>query len=324
MKKFLALILVALMICSAFVACGPTSDTTDGADVTDDANITDSAENNETTGDVEENLPEDDDTKRFTKKQAVVLMGQSNMAGRGVASTVEPISDERITMMRGTTGNYTFVPMVEPLHQDKKTAGVGLSASFAKAFVETFDQELCLIPCAYGGTSFEQWQPDSTEKFSNYTGGKKNYQLYANAVEMTKAAIDQGYEICAILWHQGESGSAGDAEYDLKLKALLDQFVADVGIDSNTIVIAGELGPWKGEIELNKALQRLAATYPNYGVALSDGLPNNPNDTPHFLAPCYRVFGYRYFEQFYETLTGKDCTYVYSQDYRNYMIKTAE
>lgn len=260
-----------------------------------------------------------DDTEIFTKKQAVLLMGQSNMAGRGVASTVDPISDDRIKMLR----DGEFIKMAEPIHQDKTAAGVGLAASFAKAFVETFDQELALIPCAYGGTGIDQWSPSSSDRFNNAYGTNKNYQLYQNAVDSAKKAMDEGYEICAILWHQGENGQ-NDAQYDVKLKAIFDSLLADIGLDPNDVVIiTGELGPWKNNPMVNQLIPNLANYYPNYGVAQSYGLPNNPNDSAHFLAPCYRVFGYRYFDQFYKIVTGKNYT-NFVDDYTYYELKNDE
>ena len=90
------------------------------------------------------------DKEIYNKMQSVLLLGQSNMAGRGELQYVEAIKDDRIFMMR----DGAFVQMVEPIHDDKPTiAGACLGASFAKAFVETFDCEVGLIPGAFGGTS---------------------------------------------------------------------------------------------------------------------------------------------------------------------------
>ena len=56
--------------------------------------------NNDNTGDNGNTDNEDKDyITYFTGKQSVLLIGQSNMAGRGFAEDVEPISDDRITML---------------------------------------------------------------------------------------------------------------------------------------------------------------------------------------------------------------------------------
>ena len=262
-----------------------------------------------------------DDNEIFTKKQAVLLMGQSNMAGRGTIGTVEPISDSRITMLRANG----WVAMEEPIHQDKRSAGVGLAASFAKAFVETFDQEIGLIPCAVGSTGLSMWQKDSADRFDDYYGGKQDYQLYANAVAMAKQAMADGTEICAILWHQGENDyKALGSKYGEQLKYLLDGFIKDIGLDpKKVIVITGELGPWVDGAALNKSLHALAESYSNYGVAESDGLINKVGDAAHFTAASYRVLGYRYFDQFYNLVTGKNYD-NFVDDYTYYEIKTGE
>ena len=163
MKKILALLLAVIIVCAAFAACGTPTDETINGDYTDNGvtEVTDEP--------TEDNSPVDDDTKIFAKKQAVILMGQSNMAGRGHADIVEAIYDERIYMLH----DDEVIIMKEPIHQDKKAAGVGLAASFAKAFVETFDQEILLVPCAYGGTSLSQWQKNSTDLFTNYYGNNR-------------------------------------------------------------------------------------------------------------------------------------------------------
>ena len=138
----------------------------------------------------------------FTKRQSILLLGQSNMAGRGDLGDVEVIDDDIIFMIR----NNSWTKMVEPIHDDKSAAGVGLAASFAKGFVDAFDCEVGLIPGAYGGTSLGDWAVNGT--------------YYNRALEMAKAA-QQDSEICAILWHQGESNQNSSSNYATKLKTIL-------------------------------------------------------------------------------------------------------
>ena len=57
-----------------------------------------------------------------------LLMGQSNMAGRGLLEDVEPIRDERIRVFQD--GRWTIAE--EPLHHDRPNAGIGLAMSFAR------------------------------------------------------------------------------------------------------------------------------------------------------------------------------------------------
>ena len=165
-----------------------------------------------------------DYTTCFTGKQSVLLIGQSNMAGRGFAEDVEPISDDRITMLNSAN---EWVKMEEPIHYDKSAAGIGLAASFAKGFVDTFDTELGLIPAAMGGTSISDWK----------VGGTYYNDAIARAKEAQKTS-----EICAILWHQGESNRSNHSTYAEKLQVILDAMIEELGLDKDKIIIiTGEL-----------------------------------------------------------------------------------
>ena len=62
--------------------------------------------------------------------KSVLLIGQSNMAGRGFLSEVTPIHNENIFMLR----NGRWQMMTEPIHFDRSVAGAGLAASFAQAW----------------------------------------------------------------------------------------------------------------------------------------------------------------------------------------------
>jgi hypothetical protein len=237
--------------------------------------------------------------ERTVKGQSVLLIGQSNMAGRGDLGSVEPIDDDRILMLK----NNQWVKMQEPIHSDKTSAGVGLSASFAKAFVESFDCELGLIPAAVGGTSLNDWE--------------KGGSLYREAVRLARIAMEDS-EICAILWHQGEADQ-NSKEYAKKLKVILDSMLADLGLDKNKIVIiTGELFGTRSDAVHRDQLNMLASYYPNYGVAESDGLTVF-DVTTHFDSPSLRVFGYRYFAIFYKCITKG--VYTFDDDPNSYLIK---
>ena len=240
----------------------------------------------------------DKETPEFNGMQSVLLLGQSNMAGRGDISTVDPISDDRIFMMR----DFVWVKMEEPIHNDKSSAGVGLAASFAKAFVDTYGCDVGLIPGAFGGTSLADW----------CVGG----EYYERALAMAKAAQSSS-EICVILWHQGESDMKNE-NYAAELQVILDAFIADLGLDPEKIVIiTGELGEFRtsSRDKVHNGLKELSTVYKNYGIASADGLTAQ-DVTTHFDAASLRVFGYRYFEIFHKLMTGE--TYEFDNDPDNY------
>lgn len=271
--RFLA-IMLSLALLLSFVSCGNSEKNPNVPPTPDD--------------DPEESI---NDTEIFDRRQSVFLIGQSNMAGRGDIESVVPINDDRIFMIR----DGKFVKMQEPIHTDKPDiAGVGLGASFAKAFVDTFDCEVGLIPGAFGGTSLADWEP----------GG----YYYNRALDMAKAA-QQTSDICAILWHQGES-DMDNPDYTPQLKNILDSFIKDLKLDEEKIVIVtGELADlYYADYTINKYLVDLGSFYENYGVASANDLSAWEN-FGHFDAPSLRVFGYRYFDIFYNKITGKNYTF---------------
>ena len=127
----------------------------------------------------------------FDRMQSVLLIGQSNMVGVGLKSTVEPIEDDRLFMMR----DDEWVKMKEPLHVGGSRYGIGLGASFGKGFVDTFGCNVGLIPAARGATTLQDWA----------VGGF----LYNRAVHLAKIAKKTS-DIAAILWHQGEGDSRNE------------------------------------------------------------------------------------------------------------------
>lgn len=298
MKKIvnlISLMLILSMTVASMSACFGGNDSNPPED-----NQGTNNEGNDNIGSNDSEIPDNTDKEEnkayFTGKQSILLIGQSNMAGRGFAEDVEPISDDRITMLDQSN---QWVKMKEPIHYDKSAAGVGLAASFAKAFVETFDTELGLIPAAMGGSSISDWAVGGT--------------YYTDAIERAKAA-QKDSEICAILWHQGESNRSNHSGYAEKLQAILDSMIAELGLDRDkVIIITGELR----EISTNPSqretfhaeLNKLNDVYKNYGVADADGLTLN-SDIIHFDAPSLRVFGYRYFDIFKTLVTGEGYEFV--------------
>lgn len=241
----------------------------------------------------------------FFGMKSVLMIGQSNMAGRGELQYVEAITDPRIFMMRQSS----WVTMQEPIHDDKPAiAGACIGATFAKAFVETFDCDIGLIPGAFGGTKLMDWSTDGI--------------YYQRALEMAKAAKESS-SICAILWHQGE-GDQHNEEYAEQLKSLLNNFIKDLELDVNKVVIiTGELGEFRPSSakNVNDALKSIEGYYPRYAVASSKGLTAQ-DVTTHFDSPSLRVFGYRYFAKFYNIITGKEYSYI--DDIEHYRIEVEQ
>lgn len=236
--------------------------------------------------------------------KSVLMIGQSNMAGRGDLLCVRPIASPRIFMLRGEE----FVPMREPIHDDKPTlAGACLGASFAQAYTETYGEPLGLIPAAFGGTHMYEWE--------------RGTAFYDRAVRMARAAQKEG-EIVAFLWHQGE-GDQNNPDYTEQLTACFENLAQDLDLSlSRLVILVGELGRFRpcDPAPFNRNLHRLEAHFPRYAVVSSEGLEAQ-DATTHFDAPALRVFGYRYFEA-YRRLAG-GTPYPYAEDPAEYRIQPA-
>lgn len=222
--------------------------------------------------------------------KAVVLIGQSNMAGRGFLEEVPPIYHERIHMLR----NGRWQLMTEPLHFDREVAGIGPAASFALEWVKEHpNEELGLIPCAEGGSTMDEWAPDSP--------------LTRHAISEATFAMENS-ELIGILWHQGESDSLNQLykSYAPKLKALFDHLREALDAPEIPILIGG-LGDFLGKSgfgasaveyeKINQLLKQTAEQEENCYFVTAEGLTANP-DGIHLNAVSQRKFGLRYYQAF--------------------------
>ncbi len=220
-----------------------------------------------------------------------LLIGQSNMAGRGKLEDVRRLMHPQVFMFR----EGSWLPAVEPLHTDKpKIAGVGLGMSFALELIEKAGiAPIGLVPCAVGGTPLSRWMPGA--------------DLYENAVRTVKSALVHG-RLAGVLWHQGEGDSGRHDEamsYGQRLAKMIQQLRTDLSAES-VPVIAGELGPFLqhhggcGFFELvNTQLREVENSVPGYSCVSARGMQDN-GDSLHFNAESLREFGIRYAQSFIE------------------------
>ncbi|MGM0166266.1 hypothetical protein IGI39_001225 [Enterococcus sp. AZ135] len=219
--------------------------------------------------------------------KSILLIGQSNMAGRGYLNEVPAIYNENIEMLR----NGRWQMMAEPIHFDREVAGVGPAASFAAAWLQDHpDEKLGLIPCAEGGSSIDEWAADQV--------------LTRHALNEAKFAIDSS-ELIGILWHQGENDSLNGhyKEYAEKLKAVFNHFRNELDLPELPIIV-GELPDFLGKTgfglsatefrEINREIRNAAAQIENCYLVSAENLISNP-DGIHINAESQRQFGIRYY-----------------------------
>lgn len=227
-----------------------------------------------------------------------LLVGQSNMAGRG---KVEAVDKEAVPRVLSLSKDGKWVAAVDPIHFDKREAGVGLGRSFGILVSEKYPEvTVGLIPAAWGGSPIETWTP------GGYHDQTKSHP-YDDAIKRARLAMKDG-ELKAILWHQGEGdcGAKRAPLYEKNLGELIARFRKDLGTPDVPVIIGqlGKFGKWNSYREMvDKAQQDVATKDGNAAFVKSDGLTCNP-DKVHFDAASLREFGKRYFEA-YLTLTAE-------------------
>ena len=211
-----------------------------------------------------------------------LLVGQSNMAGRGKIELQDKEAVPRVLMLNKAN---EWVSAVDPISFDKTIAGVSLGRTFgiemAKANKEV---KIGLIPSAVGGTPIRRWQ--------------QNGDLYKAALKRTKLAQKDGV-IKGILWHQGEGDSGKEATakiYEAQLHAMITAWRKDLG-GGNIPIVVGEMGRFfkraKFKHVVDAALKALPGKVKHAAWVSAEGLEHK-GDVVHFNAAGYRELGKRY------------------------------
>ncbi|MBQ8232368.1 MAG: sialate O-acetylesterase [Lachnospiraceae bacterium] len=218
-----------------------------------------------------------------------LLIGQSNMAGRGLMEEAIPVDTSRIKILR----NGRWQGMFRPVNPDRSFSGVNLAESFAEAYAKKHNVDVGLICCADGGTSLEQWKPGSL--------------LYDNAVSQAKLA-ERTSTIAGILWHQGEADCGEELypTYQERFEKIINALRKDLQLYDVPLLVGG-LGDFLAQCTLddklqnyghvNEALKKIAEDNPMTGFVSAEGLGSKP-DNLHFNAKALHEFGLRYFEEF--------------------------
>jgi len=231
--------------------------------------------------------------KKEEKICSFLMIGQSNMSGRGDFGEVEQIHNNKCFVLR--MGRWQ--PMSEPINVDraifngKFRSGVSLAASFADELSKYADIQVGLIPCADGDTKIKDWQPGEV--------------LYDHAVAMAKLAMRTS-DLSGIIWHQGESDCRGlnENEYRQDFLNLMTSLRRDIG--KNLPIIIGEISDkitdkWKLDSidKMNSLLHMLQKELTLCEIVSVRGLELK-NDGVHFNSKSYRELGKRYFQKYKE------------------------
>ena len=220
-----------------------------------------------------------------------LLIGQSNMAGRGLIAEAHEIDTTRIKI----SSNGCWTAMFRPINRDRPFAGVNLAESFAESYAKQYDVDVGLITCAEGNSKLDDWMPGET--------------LYDNAVSCCRLAARTS-EIKGVLWHQGECDIPKERRltYQTRFEHFMHALRRDANLGDIPFLIGG-LGDFLADCTLgnqeddktyyllNRVFEKIAAENANVGFVSAVGLGAN-DDNLHFNSDALYHFGLRYFEKF--------------------------
>ena len=219
-----------------------------------------------------------------------LLIGQSNMAGRGKLDEAPKLDNTNMLVLK----NGRWQPLYRPINNDRDTAGYNLAETFIQDYLKQHEGvKVGLIPCADGGTSLGRWRE----------GGL----LFDNAVYQARLA-SRTSTIAGVLWHQGE-GDCSKTRYPVykeKLEAMIEALRKELDLYDVPFIVGG-LGDFLAECKLdpdfvnfpyvNEALQSVANKEKRIGFASAEGLGSLP-DKLHFSTEALIELGHRYYEAF--------------------------
>lgn len=216
-----------------------------------------------------------------------LLMGQSNMAGRGpLTDSLRQLGNERILVLNQ---QRQWVTAHHPLHFDKPAmVAVGPGLSFGLEMLQAAaGKKIGLVPCAVGGTPIEHWLPGA------YDSATQTHP-WDDAVERILVAMKAGV-IKGVIWHQGEANSAPDRapKYLQQLTEFINRVRTLTG-NPQLPFVAGELGDFfVNHDNINQQLALLPRLVNNTAVAAANGLTDK-GDHVHFDAASSIELGKRY------------------------------
>ncbi|MDO7851768.1 sialate O-acetylesterase [Hymenobacter convexus] len=234
------------------------------------------------------------------KFQLYLLIGQSNMAGRGAVEAQDTVPNARVLRLN-PAGQWEVAK--DPIHFDKPVAAVGPGLTFGRLMAaQNLGLTIGLILCAVGGSGIDAWAPGA------YFEGTKTHP-YDDALARARTALQAG-TLAGIIWNQGETDSNPEksAVYQQKLKALIERLRADLQAPAVPFV-AGQLPDFQikkvgadGQPHFNEAAQRinkavteLQKQVPNYAYVTAEGT-TDIGDQTHYNAASARLLGRRYAE----------------------------
>lgn len=219
-----------------------------------------------------------------------LLIGQSNMAGRG--TMLESDTVEAIPGVYLLNGEDKPTPAHNPLNQyssirkDIKMQQICPGTSFSQTLAQHTNRNILLVVNAKGGTALSEWMPGT--KFFN------------EAVRRGKEAMKFG-TLKGILWHQGCADSSPEktATYLERLSIMVDSLRTNLGVTDEVPFIAGELAHWRrSSAAFNDTIHHIDRYIPGSHWVSAEGCTwLKDSIDPHFSREGQLLLGRRYAEK---------------------------
>lgn len=248
--------------------------------------------------------PENTPTEQQGEYDVYLLIGQSNMAGRGTMLPEDIAAPIEGVYLLDTEGKV--VPATNPLNQystirkDMKHQQINPGVAFSKKIYQTTGRKVLLVVNARGGSSISEW---AKGKVSSAVEGKS---FYDEAVRRTRQATAYG-PLKAILWHQGESDSNASkvTGYMDKLVELVSNLRSDLGA---VPFVAGEIAPWHtNRNNFNPIIRTISTKIPDSDWVSSEGCDMLIDESdPHFGREGQLLLGERYAEKILKMVYDKE------------------
>jgi len=188
-----------------------------------------------------------------------ILAGQSNMEGVGELTDALTPSEQVWSFTSAGRWEIAAEPLhrfwesFTPVHQNlirpglppdrkhlsdaelavltirERQYGAGLGIAFGQAMATTIGRPIGLLPCAHGGTSLDQWNPNLKNN-----GGRS---LYGAMFERLQRA---GGKPRGLLWYQGESDGwnlATSVSYQQRFEEWITRLRADIGAPEFPVLV---------------------------------------------------------------------------------------
>lgn len=242
---------------------------------------------------------------RATAWDVYLLVGQSNMDGRGKAAELSdeqraPLEGAQIFYRNPPTSSETWKPLAPGYSVAPGYKGTLPSLTFGPeiGFVRSMmkvrpGDHLALIKGSKGGSSLSKdWNPGL--KGQPETQGLC-YRNFLETVELAKKTLAAGdtYDLRGVLWHQGESDAGSSAElYQQLLTTFIARLREDLGQPTLPFVI-GEVFDNGKRDSVRSAQRSVAQTVPHTAFASAADLKTSDAGT-HFDAASQIILGERF------------------------------